>query len=134
MAVKKEQPDQPSSYPNDGWPQEQAKGSTFAYKKWERYKDNCFESGMETKDLRPYDYKDVEEVSTTTMMQVSRRQHPNDTVSPKLKQDLKLRRSGELTEKDPIWKTYTLPELAFALRRGSISLHVHVVHSLISRY
>ena len=60
-----------------------------------------------------------------------------DTISPSLMIDLKLLRDGELTENDPVWwRAYSLQELSFALnlRRGSVSLHVHVVHALLLQY
>ena len=62
------------------------------------------------------------------------RPKPNDLISESLRRDLKSLRKGEITKKDPRWKTYGFHELSFALRRGSTAMHIHMMSAVANRF
>ena len=83
---------------------------------------------------RPFDYVQLEPEEYQRVSLRPVRNTPNDTVPTELKNDLTKLRRGEMKASDPRWKQYSLSELSFALRRGSITMALHLLNSLLSTH
>ena len=113
-----------------GWPTEKAKGSTFSYLQWTLYRDTMLDHGCDVSLLRPFEWE-LEGVTLAPRTAVPK---PNDRTSDSLREDLKSQRKGEIIKKDERWKTYGFSELSFALRRGSTSMHIHMMSAVANCY
>ena len=125
---------------SEGWPTEAAPGSTFKFSKWSRYRDAMLERGYDLSLLRPFGWSPTSEVpedendSDHDADAVAvRRLKPNDRISESLRKDSILLRKGHISNKDPRWKMYGFSEVSFVLRRGSMSMHIHLVSALAGR-
>ena len=118
------------------WPQETSTGSTFCYDNWTVYIESLFEEAGtdDVRMVRPFNYVRIEPDKNKRVEVRPVRLSPNDTAPTELKQDLAGLRKGSIKAKDPRWRKYSLSELSFALRRGSISMALHILNSLLSTH
>jgi len=118
---------------DEEWPTEESEGSTFSYDRWKIYREEHLAEGGTVTQLRPYGADSMTDTDDEPRV-VARRPKPNDAVSEPLLKDLRSLRDGQISPKDRLWKSYSFQELAFALRRGSPSLHLHLATALTSRF
>jgi hypothetical protein len=140
--------EEPSQDPvdEDGWPDPLSRivQSTFSYRTWS-IQSLLDDTGFVEKHplVKPYRkwltdavLHDLNQRKRVPVLLTSRtdvekadslakvaRRHPAKQIDPALLTALRQCRNGELHEKDAIWKTWTLHQIANGLRKSSVSMH-----------